>query len=106
MFNPRKSDQFPGSPGALGIILAALIALSFITSLFASGAAPKVAIGGVILFALWWLYNKFAPSKKRDETNKYQKALRQQKKTKSEPAAASRSRDKGKVIYLNEVKRK
>ncbi len=105
MFNPRKSDHFPGSPGTLGIILAALIALSFITSLFTSGAGPKVLFGGAILFALWWLYNKFAPSKKRDEANKYQKALRQQKKAKSTTAAPS-SRDKGKVIYLDHVKRK
>lgn len=103
MFNPRKTDRFFGSPGSLGVILAALIALSVLSQILSSGTAPMILFGGTALFALWWLYQKFIKKAPNSESAKYQQALKQQKKAK---LARSTDRDKGNVIYLSKVKRK
>jgi fatty acid desaturase len=101
MFNTRKSDQFPGSPGmgTLKVFLAALIALYFVFTLFSSGSAPYVIIGCLALFGIWWIYNTFFSKSQHNELAKYQKAVKKQKKNSSHE-------EKGKVVYLANHKRK
>lgn len=101
MFDPRKTDNFPGDPGAVTKILAALIALLVLGQFLMYGSAIKVIGGIIFLFGIWWVYYKFFRGKTSDDMSKYRQALLQQKRKKS-----AGKPDKGKVIYLDGHKRK
>jgi len=100
MFDPRKTGSILGSPGAFGVILAALISLSLLSQLLSSGTAPMLLLGLAALFAFWWLYNRFIKKELPNDFAKYKRAVKRQKK--NGPPVSSN----GKVIYLKNIKRK
>ncbi|MDA8443378.1 MAG: hypothetical protein M0Z55_13550 [Peptococcaceae bacterium] len=104
MFNARKPDHFPGNPGKMGIIVATLVIFLLVGSVLSFPTAPLLIATGLVLFALWWLYDKYLrkPTAAHDEQLKYHKAVSQQKKAKSTGTAPGR----GKVVYLSNFKRK
>ncbi len=101
MFNTRKSDQVPNSPNTIGRILVALIAVYCIVNLYYSGKTLLVILGCIVMFGIWWVYDRFFSKTRNNELAKYQKALKKQKKK-----SPSGTPDRGKVIYLHHHKRK
>lgn len=103
MFNPKKFTNNPGSSGALVIVIAAVLTIVMLSSLLTSGTALFVIGGILVLFGLWWLYDRFRkPNAIQDELSKYRKALAQQKKKNHQSA----TRTEGNVIYIKHFKRR